>query len=94
MITHMHMITFLDSMATTIVLYHMIPIIFLNLQETRYRQRYLDLIMNDYVRNKFVTRARIIAYVRKFFDELGFLEVSNINAFRVSSKVLFEPYVA
>lgn len=44
-------------------------------QETRYRQRYLDLILNDYVRQKFITRAKIITYLRNFLDELGFLEV-------------------
>merc|ERR1711976_980897 len=44
-------------------------------KETRFRQRYLDLIMNDNVRNKFITRARIINHIRLFLDELGFLEV-------------------
>ncbi|KAJ2765892.1 lysyl-tRNA synthetase [Coemansia nantahalensis] len=44
-------------------------------QETRYRQRYLDLIMNASVRDKFVTRSKIINYVRRFLDNLGFLEV-------------------
>ena len=45
------------------------------LQETRFRQRYLDLIINETTRNKFIVRAKIINYVRKFFDEMGFLEV-------------------
>jgi lysyl-tRNA synthetase class 2 len=45
------------------------------LQETRYRQRYLDMIINEPVRQKFITRAKIINYVRKFFDNQGFLEV-------------------
>ena len=31
--------------------------------------------MNEYVQQKFVVRAKIIAYVRKFLDDLGFLEV-------------------
>ena len=44
-------------------------------KETRFRQRYLDLILNEDVRNKFYTRARIISYVRRFLDELGFLEI-------------------
>ncbi|CAH8492513.1 unnamed protein product [Dicrocoelium dendriticum] len=44
-------------------------------KETRYRQRYLDLMMNDDVRKRFVTRARIINYIRSFLDNLGFLEV-------------------
>lgn len=44
-------------------------------QEQRYRMRYLDLIMNNNVRDKFITRARIINYLRKFLDSRGFLEV-------------------
>ena len=44
-------------------------------KETRFRQRYLDLMMNDGVKKKFVTKARIIKYLRSFLDELGFLEV-------------------
>lgn len=45
-------------------------------QEQRHRKRYLDLIMNKEVRDVFITRARIINYVRRFLDDLGFLEVS------------------
>ena len=47
------------------------------LKETRFRQRYLDLILNDYVRQKFLTRAKIITYLRSFLDQQGFLEVNN-----------------
>ena len=47
------------------------------LKETRFRQRYLDLILNDYVRQKFLTRAKIITYLRRFLDQQGFLEVNN-----------------
>ena len=43
--------------------------------ETRYRQRYLDLIVNDAVRHTFVLRSRIIQTIREFFDEQGFIEV-------------------
>jgi lysyl-tRNA synthetase class 2 len=43
--------------------------------ETRYRQRYLDLISNETVRDIFVTRSRIITALRRFLDERGFLEV-------------------
>jgi len=41
----------------------------------RYRQRYLDLIANEAVRDIFVTRSRIITALRRFLDERGFLEV-------------------
>ncbi|KAF9100936.1 lysyl-tRNA synthetase [Mortierella sp. AM989] len=44
-------------------------------QESRYRQRYLDLIMNNHVRDIFKTRAQIINYLRKFLDDQDFLEV-------------------
>ncbi len=43
--------------------------------EVRYRQRYLDLIANPEVRKVFVTRARIIASLRRQLEERGFLEV-------------------
>lgn len=43
--------------------------------ETRYRQRYLDLIVNEGIRDVFETRARIIQHVRRFLDDRHFLEV-------------------
>uniref|UniRef100_A0ACD5X6B7 Uncharacterized protein n=1 Tax=Avena sativa TaxID=4498 RepID=A0ACD5X6B7_AVESA len=44
-------------------------------QETRYRQRYLDLMVNHQVRHIFRTRSRVISFIRKFLDEHNFLEV-------------------
>jgi lysyl-tRNA synthetase class 2 len=43
--------------------------------ETRYRQRYLDLLMNEETRADFDLRTRIVASVRRYLDEAGFLEV-------------------
>ncbi len=43
--------------------------------ELRYRQRYLDLIVNPEVRENFVLRSRIIAEIRRYLDERGFMEV-------------------
>ena len=43
--------------------------------DARYRQRYVDLIMNQDVRETFVKRSRIIASIRRYLDGLGFLEV-------------------
>src|SRR5882762_5406903 len=43
--------------------------------ELRYRQRYLDLIVNEKSRQVFVTRARIIQELRRFFDARGYIEV-------------------
>jgi lysyl-tRNA synthetase class 2 len=43
--------------------------------ETRLRQRYLDLILNDKLRETFQARSRIVAEIRKFLDARGFIEV-------------------
>jgi lysyl-tRNA synthetase class 2 len=43
--------------------------------ETRYRQRYLDLLMNEETRADFELRTRIVAAVRRYLDDQGFLEV-------------------
>lgn len=43
--------------------------------ETRYRQRYLDLLSSEEVRQIFITRTRMISAIRRFLDERGFLEV-------------------
>ncbi len=44
-------------------------------KELRYRQRYLDLIMNPDVKRVFYLRSRIVSLIRDFFEEHGFLEV-------------------
>ena len=44
-------------------------------QETRYRQRYVDLIVNEVSRNVFRTRSRIVTYIRAFLESQDFLEV-------------------
>ena len=44
-------------------------------KELRYRQRYVDLIVNPDVRDVFIKRARIVSAVRRFLDGQGFLEV-------------------
>jgi lysyl-tRNA synthetase class 2 len=43
--------------------------------ETRYRQRYLDLVVNETARRTFVVRTRMVSAIRRFLDERGFLEV-------------------
>jgi lysyl-tRNA synthetase class 2 len=42
--------------------------------EKRYRQRYVDLIVNERVRNIFITRSKIVAEIRRFCDAKGFIE--------------------
>ncbi len=43
--------------------------------ETRYRQRYLDLLVNEQTRRAFETRTRMVSAIRRYLDEAGFLEV-------------------
>jgi lysyl-tRNA synthetase, class II len=43
--------------------------------ETRYRQRYLDLLMNEETRADFELRSRMVAAIRRYLDSQGFLEV-------------------
>jgi len=56
---------------------HMLPHLHYGIKdkETRYRQRYLDLIINADIARKFQVRAQIISYMRRFFDQMGFLEI-------------------
>ncbi|MCH9008791.1 lysine--tRNA ligase, partial [candidate division KSB1 bacterium] len=44
-------------------------------KELRYRQRYIDLVVNPDVRKVFVMRSKIITHMRRFLDDQGFLEV-------------------
>ncbi|MBQ5994543.1 MAG: lysine--tRNA ligase [Clostridia bacterium] len=43
--------------------------------DTRYRQRYIDLIMNNEVKDTFIKRSKIISAVRRYLDSQGFMEV-------------------
>ncbi|KAJ3051949.1 lysyl-tRNA synthetase [Rhizophlyctis rosea] len=62
-------------------------------QEQRYRMRYLDLIMNNPVRNKFITRAKIINYLRRFLDNLGFLEVETPMMNMIAGGATAKPFI-
>lgn len=62
-------------------------------QETRYRKRYLDLILNDTTRNIFMTRSRIINHVRRFLDSLGFLEVETPITSMLAGGATAKPFV-
>ncbi|XP_069698720.1 LOW QUALITY PROTEIN: lysine--tRNA ligase [Periplaneta americana] len=74
---------------------HMLPHLHFGLKdkETRYRQRYLDLILNERVRQKFHTRAQIISYIRMFFDKLGFLEVETPMMNMIAGGATAKPFV-
>ena len=43
--------------------------------DTRYRQRYVDLIMNEDVKDTFVKRSKVLSSIRKFLDQKDFMEV-------------------
>lgn len=62
-------------------------------KETRYRQRYLDLIINEHVRNKFIVRAKVISYVRRFLDNLGFLEIETPMMNMIAGGATAKPFI-
>jgi lysyl-tRNA synthetase class 2 len=61
--------------------------------EIRYRQRYLDLIMNPRTREVFRTRSRVIAYLRQFFIERDFLEVETPMMQVIAGGAAARPFV-
>lgn len=56
---------------------HMLPELHVGLkkEETRYRKRFLDLMLNNRTREIFMTRTKVLKFVRKYLDELNFTEV-------------------
>ena len=72
-----------------------LPEKFHGLQSTdlRYRQRYLDLIMNPDVRRTFVLRSQFIKYVRKFLDDRGYIEVETPVLNTISGGATARPFV-
>ncbi|XP_065675320.1 lysine--tRNA ligase-like [Hydra vulgaris] len=74
---------------------HMLPHLHFGLKdkETRFRQRYLDIILNEQVRQKFYTRSRIINYVRKYLDQLGFLEIETPMMNMIPGGATAKPFI-
>jgi len=62
-------------------------------QETRYRQRYVDLIVNPRVRDTFVRRSLIIRAIRHYFDAQGFLEVETPMMHHIPGGATARPFV-
>ncbi len=62
-------------------------------KELRYRQRYLDLIMNAEVRKTFRIRSQIISLTRRFFEEKGFLEVETPMMHPIAGGANAKPFV-
>ncbi|KAM6501522.1 lysine-tRNA ligase [Amanita muscaria] len=74
---------------------HQLPSLHFGLkdQETRYRKRYLDLIISDQTRNIFITRSRIINYIRRFLDTQGFMEVETPMMSMLAGGATAKPFV-
>merc|ERR1712007_65274 len=55
---------------------HMIPkdVVGLKDQETRYRKRYLDLLVNPDTKTIFLTRAKIVSFIRQYLESRGFID--------------------
>ncbi|XP_019891483.1 lysine--tRNA ligase isoform X1 [Musca domestica] len=74
---------------------HMLPHLHFGLKdkETRYRQRYLDLILNNRVRDIFQIRAKIISFVRQFLDRMGFLEIETPMMNMIAGGATAKPFI-
>ena len=62
-------------------------------KEIRYRQRYLDLIMNSNVRKTFQIRSKVISLTRRFFEDKGFLEVETPMMHPIAGGANAKPFV-
>jgi len=73
---------------------HMLPRSYVGLsdQSTRYRQRYLDMIVNPDTRRTFQIRSKIVSYIRRYFDERGFLEVETPMMNQVCGGAAAKPF--
>jgi lysyl-tRNA synthetase class 2 len=61
--------------------------------EQRYRQRYVDLIVNEDVKETFIARAKIVAYIRRWFDTHGFIEVETPMMQPIAGGAAARPFV-
>ncbi|QGG48778.1 lysine--tRNA ligase [Heliorestis convoluta] len=61
--------------------------------DLRYRQRYVDLIVNPEVKRTFVTRSKIIRAIRKFLDEQNFLEVETPVLHPIAGGATARPFI-
>ncbi|MCL7045314.1 hypothetical protein MKW94_002942 [Papaver nudicaule] len=64
-----------------------------NVKETRYRQRYLDLMLNKEVPQIFRTRAKVVSYIRRFLEDLNFLEVETPMINVIAGGATAKPFV-
>jgi lysyl-tRNA synthetase class 2 len=61
--------------------------------ETRYRQRYLDLISNPAVKNVFLSRSKIISSIREFMAQKGYVEVETPVLHATAGGALAKPFI-
>lgn len=61
--------------------------------EERYRKRYLDLIVNEKVRDVFITRAKVINYIRRYFIDRDFTEVETPMMQTIAGGATAKPFV-
>lgn len=61
--------------------------------EMRYRQRYVDLIVNPEVQQTFITRSRIIQSMRRYLDSLGYLEVETPTLHAIAGGAAARPFI-
>lgn len=61
--------------------------------ELRYRQRYVDLIMNPEVQQTFITRSRIIQSMRRYLDSRGYLEVETPTLHSIAGGAAARPFI-
>jgi lysyl-tRNA synthetase class 2 len=61
--------------------------------EQRYRQRYLDLIMNDESKSTFIARSKIIQSMRRYLDQNGYLEVETPTMHTIAGGASARPFV-
>ena len=62
-------------------------------QDTRYRQRYVDLIVNPEVKDTFIKRSRIITEIRRFLDGLNFVEVETPVLHTIAGGASARPFI-
>ncbi len=61
--------------------------------EERFRRRYLDLLMDGAVKERFTRRSKLVSEIRRFFDKEGFLEVETPRLQTVAGGATAEPFV-
>ena len=61
--------------------------------ELKYRQRYVDLIVNDDSRRNFVIRSKFVSYVRRFLDNRGYMEVETPVLNTISGGATARPFI-